>query len=79
MMQVSAEWVLRPNDAKAPKDASEGGIAGVSEVCSKAFDFLPACICREHFNLLSDTLRHSWSKVPEITYSGDIAHQNLLI
>ena len=31
-LQVKAEWTLRPNDAKAPKDASEGGIAGVSEV-----------------------------------------------
>ena len=31
-VQVDAEWTLRPNDAMAPKDASEGGIAGVSEV-----------------------------------------------
>jgi len=30
--QVVAEWRLEANDAKAPKDASEGGIAGVSEV-----------------------------------------------
>ena len=29
---MKAEWTLRPDDAKAPKDASEGGIAGVSEV-----------------------------------------------
>lgn len=31
-VEVTAEWTLVPNDAKAPRDASEGGIAGVSEV-----------------------------------------------
>lgn len=38
-MQVTAQWTLRPNDAKAPKDASEGGIAGVSEVAAQRYPF----------------------------------------